>query len=138
MYEIESHAIHDFKKGDLITRVKSAWTESPDGNYKDTSFMGQKLIFLGIANGCIYLERSATIEKILNGQTFHIPLEIYEYGWNHFEQPDFLKGKGDMLSMVEKAMTEQTEVALKKLRKKALDEENFETFVHPLLKLIPV
>jgi len=126
MYKNNPQSIHIFKKGDTVTRVSSAYIETSEGNYSDTSFMGQKLIFLGIANGCIYLERSTIIEKVLNGQTFHIPLEIYEKGWNYFEEPDFLKGKGDMLSMVEKAMTEQTTKALEKLHQKAKEEENYE------------
>ncbi|GAG23187.1 unnamed protein product, partial [marine sediment metagenome] len=126
MYVNESQSIHEFRKGDVVTRVRSAYMETPDGGYKDTQLMGQKLIFLGIANGCIYLERSTTIEKILNGQTFYIPLEAFEEGWNHFEDPEFLKGKGNMLSMIERAMADQTEAALKKLHKKALEEENFE------------
>ena len=126
MKEQEIYSIDHFKKGDIVTQVIPAEAASDQGPYLDTQYMGSRLIFLGIANGCIYFERSSTIEKLIAGQTFFVPLCFYENVWNYYEEPKFLEGKGNVLSMIEKAMSGQEEKALEKAHERALNEDNFE------------
>ena len=50
-------SIYEFKKGDIITRVSPAKSLgrsifNPEG-VGDRSYQGDKLIFVGVANGCI-------------------------------------------------------------------------------------
>ena len=131
----EAKSILDFKKGDIIAKIEPSPIEGPFGRGRDTTFIGQKLIFLGIANGCIYLERTTTIEKLMQGQTFFIPLSLYEMGWNYYEEPEFLKGKDDMISFLEKMVSPQSKAALEKIKKKAMEEENYELLAKVTKKL---
>ena len=61
--------IINLKTGDRVTRFKI--TELPlsdrPGKVEDVSFIGAELIFLGIANGCIYFERATQAEKMMFG-----------------------------------------------------------------------
>lgn len=86
----ESKSIHDFNPGDIITRVEpSALTNS---NFMpisyDCSYIGEKLIFIGVANGCIYLEPTDSFSIILEkGHLIGAKLHKFEYGWAHYIDP---------------------------------------------------
>lgn len=123
-----SYNIHKFKKGDEITRVNIAPLSYQDKSFEsiDSQLIGQKVIFLGLANGCIYMERATAVEKMLTGSIFTLPIDIYEEGWNYYENPEFLEGKETVLTMMEKSLTGPRIKALENIRKKALDEDNFE------------
>ena len=62
--------IYDFNKGDEIVRVVPAKEYST--GVRDRSYMGEKLIFVGIANGQIYFKRTDSFsisifgDKLLN------------------------------------------------------------------------
>ena len=59
MIKQEEYDIHHFKKGDKITRIKPSKPLASLGEeeIKDRNFIGTPFIFVGIANGCIYLKR---------------------------------------------------------------------------------
>ena len=64
-------SIYEFKKGDIVTRVAPAKSLgkslfNPEGQ-GDRSYQGDKLIFVGIANGCIYLKRTDILELRIFG-----------------------------------------------------------------------
>ena len=86
----ESRSIYDFNPGDIITRVEpSALTNSSfmPVNY-DCSYIGEKLIFLGVANGCIYLEPTDSFTYLLEkGHPIGAKLHQFEYGWAHYIDP---------------------------------------------------
>lgn len=130
-----SKSIWAFKNGDVVTRVKPAILESMFGPFKDSSFMGVKYIFLGIANGCIYLERTSQVEKVFQGQTFFLPLEFYETGWNYYEEPEFLKGKHSLINFFEKTMNKQSLESLRVAHEKALQSENYELAAQLQIKI---
>lgn len=87
----EPKSIQDFKPGDIVTRVHPA-IMPPEGpfmgvNY-DMSYIGQKLIFLGIANGCAYFEPTDPFDKILErGKPIQLVLFKFEDGWAHYIDP---------------------------------------------------
>ena len=83
-------SIYEFEKGDQITRLKPAkalW-ESMGG---DRSYIGEKLIFQGIANGVIYLKRTNEIElKIFGDKLIELPMDIFSENWAYYQDPTTL------------------------------------------------
>ena len=71
-------SIHKFKQGDAITRV----SPSKRG---DRSYMGEKLILIGIANNQIYYERFDSISS-LNGIR-NVSLDEWDEGWELYVEP---------------------------------------------------
>lgn len=80
-------SIHSFKQGDIITRVKPA-------NNGDRSYMGDRMIFIGIANAQIYYENPNSITSILSGATMsNVPLDQWSEGWELYVDPRTLLTK---------------------------------------------
>ncbi|NJO88900.1 MAG: hypothetical protein HC831_08045 [Chloroflexia bacterium] len=119
--------ISNFKKGDIITRVDPAHLKTSIGDIPNSQYIGDKVRFLGIANGCIYLERTSSAETFLRGQTFNIPHFMFCEGWAYYEEPKFMKGKGDSLSAISKAIDGPKIAALEKWKESALKEEDYKT-----------
>ena len=93
--EQKSRSIHDFKPGDIVTRVEPVVTVNSGGMFmlgspvtEDGSYIGEKLIFLGIANGCAFFEPTDAFTKQLEGDK-PISLKLYKYenGWAHYIDP---------------------------------------------------
>ena len=101
--------IYHFRKGDKVTRLKPL-IES-DG-YKNFTYIGQPLIFLGIANATIYLKREkSTLEEnpflILFGITnkpITLPVELWQDGWGYWINPDFLNDDFDSINSENKSI----------------------------------
>jgi len=120
----EEKSVYNFKKGDIITRIKPIL-----GNYglnnvdKDYSLIGKKIKFLGIANASVYLSKKADfITSFFLGNdeiVFQIPLELCEDGWAFYVEPDFKEAiKNDDFEKVEilkKKLEEKAEILKKKL-----------------------
>lgn len=108
----EQADIYNFKKGDVITRLKPII--DPETGEKDYTFVGRKVTFLGIANASIYLSRDMDILSALftgmNKQTIQLPLEVWEDGWAHYVEPDFLDDESPLMDD-EKSIQEQIEKA---------------------------
>ena len=81
--------IYDFKKGDEIVRVQPAkhysavrvglFGQEEDG-VRDRSYIGEKMILVGIANGQIYLQ--SVVDELIN-----LSLEFWDEGWDLFIDP---------------------------------------------------
>ena len=95
--------IYDFKKGDEIVRVQPAKPYSAvriglsgqeEGGLRDTSYMGEKLILIGIANGQIYLQSDSDFRKAMFGyKLIDLSIDIWDEGWDFFIDPKkLLKG----------------------------------------------
>ena len=90
--------IYEFKKGDTITRIipskSKGQTITQSGqviNNIDRSYMGDKLIFIGIANGQIYFKVDNDLHKQLFGDVLsNIPLDIFDCGWDYYTDPNSL------------------------------------------------
>lgn len=76
-------SIYGFKIGTPITRVQPA-KPYIDGGQGDRSYMGDKLIFRGIANGQIYLERTGIDKEIFSGKLIDISLDLWDEDWVEF------------------------------------------------------
>ena len=83
-------SIYEFEKGDQITRLKPAkalWADMSG----DRSYIGEKLIFQGIANGVIYLKRTNEIElKIFGDKLIELPMDIFSDDWAYYQDPTTL------------------------------------------------
>ena len=117
-------SIYEFKKGDEVVRVKAAkslW-ESHGG---DRSYIGEKMILAGIANGCIYLKRTNAVELIIFGDKMvELPLDIFSEGWEHYVNPKSLWKEEKILvstdgleEAIEKALEIEDYKAAAKLKK---------------------
>ena len=74
-------SILDFKKNDVITRVIPSKTG-------DRSYMGDKLLFVGVANAQIYYKNISAIfdaDKIRK-----VPFDQWQDGWIDFIDPEKL------------------------------------------------
>jgi len=105
--------IFEFKKGDIITRIKPI--VDLDTGYKDYTLIGRKLIFMGIANATIYLAQEFDfLAKIFLGMdknVIQLPVDLWPTGWSYHIEPDFLD-EDSMLVDDEQRMQEQLNFAI--------------------------
>ena len=126
-----SKSIYEFKKGDIITRVSPSKSMgisilNPEG-VGDRSYQGEKLIFIGIANGCIYLKRTNELElKIFGDKMVDLELDIFSEGWDYYIDPNSLLEDADetifvstdgLQEAIDKAVAEENYEAASKLKK---------------------
>ena len=85
-------SIYEFKKGDNIVRITPAkpcggGMFTPEG-VRDRSYIGERMIFAGIANGCVYLRRTNKFErKMFGDKLVDLPLDIWDDGWDYYMDP---------------------------------------------------
>ena len=81
--------IYEFEKGDSIVRIVPAKEVGvrPDSKIRDRSYLGQKMIFAGIANGMLYLCRTKELDIKIFGDLLSLPLDLWDEGWDHWKDP---------------------------------------------------
>ena len=90
-----SKNIFEFEKGDEVVRIEPSSivgysVMNPDGT-RDRSYIGEKLIFTGVVNGCIYLQRTSEFEiKMFKNKLVELPLDIFGDGWDYYIDPNKL------------------------------------------------
>ena len=114
MNEQEELNIYNFKRGDIITRLKPITDEIGE---KDYSLIGAKLSFLGIANASIYISRPLDVLTMLfsggrTTQTIKLPLELWQNGWGYYIEPDFLDEDLGLDISEEQALQDQIDQAI--------------------------
>jgi hypothetical protein len=120
--------IYEFKKGDEIVRIKPAkslglmsvgfFGENVIDRGGDRSYMGQKLIFVGIANGQIYCQRTDTFSlNVFGDKLLGLSLDIWDEGWDFYVDPTTLLN-GLEIKMDVSTIEEQI--------KKAIENEDYE------------
>lgn len=110
--------ITNFKKGDIITRDKPAKPYSPDKG-GDRSYMGDKIRFIGVANGQIYFQMPDHFlfdsEKL-----FDLSMDIWADGWVAYQDPMELFGLNNQKELDLKAMSLEWQLT------QALQNEDYE------------
>ena len=85
--------IYEFKKGDKIVRVEPAKSIAGgigDG-IRDRSYVGEKMLFHGIANGVIYIKPTQKVTIFISDNGFiDLPLDIWDEGWDYWVEPKTL------------------------------------------------
>ena len=106
--EQKSMSIHDFKNGDIITRLKpSAPIPEKNMDKGDRGLIGNPYKFLGIANACIYVELYnkntlqppddfmdiSSILKIIVADLgpLPLPIDIWANDWSYYVDPYTMK-----------------------------------------------
>ena len=131
--------IKNFKLGDAIVRVEPAKEYSPlrtdmfgtHGGVRDRSYIGEKLIFKGIANGQIYLERTDDLEiSLFKRKELNLALDIFDDGWDSWVEPNTLTNgnipscnEDYILKMIEDLVKNENYEILGKI-KKMINGEN--------------
>jgi hypothetical protein len=91
--------IYEFKKGDEITRIapskpfgeKRMSIFGETGGVRCRSYMGDKLIFVGIANGQIYCKRTDKLDlEIFGDKLISLPVDVYDDSWDYYIDPKIL------------------------------------------------
>jgi hypothetical protein len=127
-------SIYEFKKRDIITRVVSSLPLGHDKKtgmpHVDRSYIGNKMLYVGIANGKIYLQRLDSLPRKLFGDSLvGLPLDIFEEGWDYYIDPKTLLDdvEGDI-----NISKEELEIKLKR----AIDIEDYNkaSIFHKMLK----
>jgi len=123
--------VYDFKKNDVVTRVKPAKSfgktidilsgqEIELGG--DRSYIGEKLIFVGIANGCAYFKRTDAVElRIFGDKLIDLELDVFDEGWDFWIDPETLLDSKIDYSTISMSKKEIEEKIIQ-----ALQEENYE------------
>ena len=126
-----SKTIFEFDKGNEVVRVEPSTIlgysmQNPDG-LRDRSYIGEKLILIGIVNGCIYLKRTNEVDiKIFGDKMIELPLDIFSEGWDHYYNPELLLEDEDekiivstdgLQEAIDKAVAEENYEAASKLKK---------------------
>ena len=138
----EAVSIYNFKKGDIITRISPSkpipGLEAED--FRDRAYIGVPLKFLGVANGCIYVERESAnkdLEEIpeigrlfkamMGGETgpINLPLDMWSEGWANYIDPYEIDNNKDK-KIAGEILEGANKIQLKKELKEALAEENYE------------
>ena len=94
--------IKEFKKGDIIVRTKPAKSLGPITSLMgeviercgDRSYMGEKLEYIGMANGQIYLRWSEDSESMFRNRDVPLDLaiDLWDEGWEIWIDPLTLTG----------------------------------------------
>jgi len=114
--------IYEFKKGDEIVRVENA-KPIQEGGIRDRSYVGEKMIFAGIANGVIYLKPTTIISTFLAGKEklMDLPLDTWDEGWDHWVDPntllDNILDEKQIKSKLSEAIAEENYELANKLQK---------------------
>jgi hypothetical protein len=109
--------IYEFKKGDEIVRIIPAkpLIDIMGKEMRDRSYLGEKMIFVGIANGQIYIKRTDHLSLQLFGDKLvDLPLDLWDEGWGYWVDPE---------TLLENIISDET---LEKKLNKALLEEDYE------------
>lgn len=108
-----SKSINEFSPGDILTRIEpvakvnNIMSLFPRVEY-DSSYIGEKFVFIGIVNGCIFLERE-------NGDSLSIKFCDFENGWAFYIDPSTLfnnKPKSPYESMSDTALIQKLDIAI--------------------------
>ena len=109
--------IYEFKKGDKIVRVEPAKSISGglgDG-IRDRSYVGEKMLFHGIANGVIYIKPTQKISIFISNEGFiDLPLDNWDEGWEYWVDPMSITENHIPKYIIEEQIN------------KAIDDENYE------------
>jgi hypothetical protein len=114
--------IYEFKKGDEIVRVENA-KPIQEGGIRDRSYVGEKMIFAGIANGVIYLKPTTIISTFLAGKEklMDLPLDNWDEGWDYWVDPntllDNILDEKQIKSKLSEAIAEENYELANKLQK---------------------
>jgi hypothetical protein len=80
--------IYECEKGDEIVRIVPA---KPINHLEDRSYLGEKLIFVGIANGQIYLKHTDSLHlKLFGDKLLNLSLDLWDDGWDDWIDPSTL------------------------------------------------
>ena len=115
--------IYEFKNGDEVVRIEPAKDLSNilGETIRDRSYVGEKMIFVGIANGVIYLKPTERLSIFFSAEGFiDLPLDIWDEGWDHWVDPKTLLGdENNYLNNLD-------ERQIKSKLSQAVAEENYE------------
>lgn len=123
--------INEFKKGDVVTRIapakpyKQPYRDILTGEWitptGDRSYMGEKLTFIGIANGCAYFERNDPFSKAIFGdKLLSLRLDVFSDDWDIWVDPKSL------YNTVSKTINAVSKKYYEKELQKALEKEDYE------------
>jgi hypothetical protein len=98
--------IRDFKKGSIITRI------SPSEN-GDRSYLGNKLLFIGVANNRIYYKNLTEVSKAVFGEDriFDLAYDWWQSGWEYYVDPKTLM-EGEEFKFTDLSIEQQIERAV--------------------------
>lgn len=129
--------IYNFKKGDSIVRTHPSKPYNKNMELfgeplevegrRDRSYLGEELIFVGVSNGQVYLQRTDEFSKrVFGDKLLRLSLDIWDEGWDYYTDPNKLF-KNDSLEMDKTLIEEQI--------KKAIENEDYELANKLKLKL---
>ena len=110
--------IYEFKQGDEVVRVEAAKSLTNvfgKESVRDRSYVGEKFIFHGIANGVIYLKPTNKSTIFLSdNKLIDLKLDIWDEGWEYWVDPISITKNHIPKYIIEEQIN------------KAIDSENYE------------
>ena len=132
-------SIYEFEPGDIITRMLPSKPISviADETVVDRNYIGEELLFVGIANGCVNVEPAHPkthdiLRVIMSSPLINLPLDAYDEGWSYYVDPYSIlfqeendkPAKSDKLP--KKSLPKETVESLKLKMQIAIDNQEFE------------
>ena len=120
--------IYDFEIGDEIVRIipSKAFEYGISAGVRDRSYLGERMIFKGIANGHIYLKRMEEFQKRLFGdKLLNLPLDMWDQGWDTWVDPETLD-EVNLSKEVLEVVSEDVQAKVDELIKEAVVNEDYE------------
>lgn len=122
--------ILEFKKGDKIVRVEPSrslgviynpFTGQIEQRGGDRSYIGEKLTFIGVANGCAYFDREkdSLISEVTGSTKLDIRLDLFSDGWDYWKDPNEIGNESNSDST-------RLKLTLKEELERELADENYE------------
>ena len=101
IFDQQSQSIRSFEPGTIVTRIEPAVASNQgdgsmfdfDGSLKvctgrkDSSYIGEPMRFIGIANGCVLVEYAFDKDKIRQLRI----LDGFEDGWSEYIDPNEIR-----------------------------------------------
>jgi len=122
--------IYEFKNGDEVVRIEPAkeLNNILGETIRDRSYIGEKMIFVGIANGVIYLKPTEKVSIFFSADGFiDLPLDMWDEGWDHWVDPETLLGnvldERQIKSKLSEAIADENYELANKLQKMLKNEK---------------
>lgn len=119
--EQKPKSIKEFNPGDIVTRVEVAVSPG-SGNFSqvnyDASYIGEKMQFVGIANGCAYFKFADEFSNLLEkDMMFKLDIFTFGDGWSHYIEPSVLwemLPQNKYISLSDVALFDELQLAIDK------------------------
>jgi len=135
--------ISNFEIGDTIVRIHPSLSIDGGPDRRDRSYIGKPMKFLGVANGCIYVEKIkeddhvdsgvpdmfnlAEMLRMFTGEAgpISLPLDLWSEGWSTYIDPYNIGSAPSRRQSFDEELGGKSLKTLKTMYEKAIETEDY-------------